>query len=261
MVHAIWKGSISFGLVNIPIKIYVATKPKEIEFNNLCSECNTPLEYKRWCPKCEKEIAWRDVKKGFKISKDKWIVIEKEDLNKIKLPSTKTIDIKQFVDISQIDPIFFEKSYYVVPDEGGVKSYSLLVEALRITNKAAVGKVVMRDKEYLVCLRPFQNGLIMHILFFLSEIKDIKKLKELENLVIVSKEELELAKMLINKLTQQEFNPAKFKDQYTEALKELIKAKSEGKEFKVSAEERVEKAEELISALKESIEKEGEEEK
>lgn len=254
MPRAIFSGAISFGLVHIPIRIYTATESKEIEFHMLCNTCNTPLEYKRWCPKCEKEVAWNDIKKGFKISKERWIILEKEEIEKIKLPSTKTIDIQSFVDVSQIDPIFFEKSYYVVPEETGIKPYSLFVEALRLANKAAIGKVVMREKEYLVALRPFKKGITMHILHYLGEVRDIDKLSELEKLVVVSKEELELAKTLISKLTEEEFDISKFKDQYTEALKQLIKAKAEGKEFEMKAEERVAEAKSLMESLKASVE-------
>jgi len=253
-MRAIFTGAISFGLVHFPIRIYTSTEAKEIEFHNLCNVCMTPLQYKRWCPKCEKEVAWQDIKKGFKISKEKWVILEKEEIEKIKLPSTKTIDIQHFVDISQIDPIHFEKTYYVVPEEGGVKPYSLFVEALRLSNKAAIGKVVLRNKEYLICLRPFKKGLCMHILYYIREIRDINQLSELKNLVVVSKEELELAKALISKLTEEEFAPEKFKDQYTEALKELIKAKAEGKEFKVKEEKPAEEAKGLMEALKASVE-------
>jgi DNA end-binding protein Ku len=254
-MRAIWSGSISFGLVNLPIKIYTATEPKEIEFHNLCPECHTPLTYKRWCPKCEKEVSWQEIKKGFKISKERWIVLEKEEIEKLKIPSTKTIDIQEFIDVSQIDPIYFEKAYFVVPEETGKKAYSLFVEALRLANKAAVGKIVLRDKEYLVVLRPFKKGLVMHILFYLREIRDIEKLPELERLVVVSKEELELAKALISRLTKEEFDISKFKDEYTEALKQLIKAKAEGKEIEVKAEEKpVEEAKSLMEALKASVE-------
>jgi DNA end-binding protein Ku len=253
-VRAVWSGSISFSLVSIPVRIYTATEPKEIEFHMLCNVCNTPLEYKRWCPKCKKEVAWQDIKKGFKISKERWVVLEKEEIEKIKLPSTKTIEIESFVDVSQIDPIFFEKSYYIVPEESGIKAYSLFVEALRLANKAAIGKVVLKNKEYLVCLRSFKKGIVMHILYFLREIRDIDQLSELKNLVVVSKEELELAKTLIGKLTEEGFDPSKFRDRYTEALKELIKAKAEGKEFEVKAEERVAEAKSLMEALKASVE-------
>lgn len=254
-MRAIWSGSISFGLVNIPIKIYTATEPKEIEFHNLCPDCHSPLQYKRWCPKCEKEVTWQEVKKGFKISKERWIVLEKEEIEKIKIPSTKTIEIQQFIDVSQIDPIYFEKAYYVVPEETGIKAYSLFVEALRLANKAAIGKVVLKNKEYLVVLRPFKKGLAMHILFYIREIRDIEQLPELQNLVVVSKEELELAKILIGKLTEEEFDISRFKDQYTEALKKLIKAKAEGKELEIKVEEKpVEEAKNLMESLKASVE-------
>lgn len=254
MPRAIFKGAISFGLVHIPIKIYTAAESKEIEFHNLCPDCLSPLEYKRWCPKCQKEVAWQEIKKGFKISKERWVILEKEEIEKLKLPSTKALEIQSFVDVSQIDPIFFQKSYYVVPEEGGEKPYSLLVEALRLANKAAVGKIVLKNKEYLVCLRPFKKGLVMHLLYFLREIKDIEELPELKNLVVVSKEELELAKALISKLTEEEFDVGKFKDEYTEKLKELIKAKAEGKEIEMKAEERVVEAKSLMEALKASVE-------
>ncbi|MEM7814392.1 MAG: Ku protein [Candidatus Aenigmatarchaeota archaeon] len=254
MPRAIFTGAISFGLVHIPIRIYTATESKEIEFHNLCPECLSPLEYKRWCPKCQKEVAWQDVKKGFKISKERWVVLDKEEIEKLKLPSTKALEIQSFIDVSQIDPIFFQKAYYVVPEEGGEKPYSLLVEALRLANKAAIGKVVLKNKEYLVCLRPFKKGLVMHLLYFLREIKDIEELPELKNLVVVSKEELELAKALISKLTEEEFDASKFKDEYTEKLKELIKAKAEGKEVEIKAEERVAEAKSLMEALKASVE-------
>jgi DNA end-binding protein Ku len=253
-MRAIWSGSISFGLVSIPIKIYSATEAKEIEFHNLCNVCHTPLQYKRWCPKCKKEVKWEDIKKGYKITKEKWVVLEKEDLEKIRIPSTKTIEIQQFTDVSQIDPIYFEKTYYVVPEEAGVKAYSLFVEALRLANKAAIGKVVLRNKEYLVALRALGKGIAMHVLYYLGEIRDIGQLSELKNLVVVRKEELELARVLIEKLTKNEFDPKKFKDKYTEALKELIKAKTEGKEFIVKEKKPAEEAKTLMESLKASVE-------
>lgn len=253
-MHAIFSGNISFGLVTIPIKIYSATETKEIEFHNLCNICHTQLQYKRWCPTCQKEVSWADIKKGFKISKERWIILEKEEMEKLRIPSTKIIEIVQFIDVSQIDPIFFEKSYYIAPEEAGLKAYSLFVEALRLANKAAIGRVVIRNKEYVVAIRPFKKGLVMHVLFYLGEIRDIEKLKELERLVVVSKEELELAKLLIGKLSVEEFDISKFKDRYAEAIKELIKAKVEGRKYEVKPEERVAEAKGLLEALKASVE-------
>jgi len=219
----------------------------------VCGTCGSQLLFRRWCPKCQKEVSWDETERGYKISEDKWIIIKKEDLERIKIPTTKIIEIKEFIDVSQIDPIFFEKPYYIVPQETGVKAYSLFVEALRLANKAALGKVVMRNKEYLVALRAFKKGIVMHVLYYLGEVREIEELSELKNLVVVSKEELELARMLIQKLTESEFDPKKFKDAYTEALMELIKAKAEGKSVEVK-EEKVEKAKELMEALKASVE-------
>jgi DNA end-binding protein Ku len=253
MTRAIWTGSISFGLVNIPIRVYSATESRVISFNNLHKECGTPLVYKRWCPKCEKEVAYEDIEKGYKITKEKYVVIKKEDLEKLRLKTTKAIEIQEFVDASQIDPIFLEKSYYIVPEETGIKAYSLFVEALRIANKVAIGKVVMRNKEYLVALRAFKKGLVMHILHYIGEVKNIEELSELKNLVTVKEEELKLAQALISKLTEQEFDVSKFKDTYTEELMKLIKAKAEGKEVEIK-EEKVPETKELVEALKASIE-------
>lgn len=253
MPRAVWKGSISFGLVNIPIKIYSATQPRQVDLHTVCSKCGTKLEYKRWCPTCQREVPWNEIDRGYKISKEKWVIIKKSDLEKIRVPSTKTIEIGEFVDVNQIDPIFFEKSYFVVPEETGIKAYSLFVEALKLANKAAIGKITMRNKEYVVALRHFKKGIVMHVLFYLGEVKKIEELPELKNLVVVKKEELELARMLIQKLTQPQLDMGKFKDSYTEALMELIKAKAEGKTIEVREEKR-EEAKSLMEALKASVE-------
>ncbi len=253
MPKSIWNGSISFGLVNIPVKVYSATKSGKISFQILCKEGH-PIEYKRWCPVEQREVKWEEIKKGYKISKDNYVIIEKDELKNIRLPTTKTIEILEFVDAPQIDPIYIDKSYYVVPEDTGIKAYSLFVEALNLANKIAIGKVVMRDKEYLVALRAYKKGIIMHVLHYIGEIKPIEELDELKKLVVVKKEELKLAELLIQKLTQDEFKIEKFSDTYTEAVKNLIKAKLEGKEFEVKSEEKVEEAKSLMEALKASVE-------
>jgi DNA end-binding protein Ku len=254
-MRAIWKGSITFGLVNIPIKIYAATEQREIEFHNLCPDCNTPLKYKRWCPTCEREVGWAELKKGYKITKGKWIVLDKSEIAKVRIPSMKTVDIIQFIDLPQIDPIYFQKTYYVVPEEIGVKAYSLFVEALRVTNKAAIGKVVLKNKEFIVCLRPYRKGLAMHILYYVGEIRDIEQLEELKHLVVVSEEELKLAQALIQGLARKELKLEEFKDRYTEALKELIKARAAGEVYEVKPEKVAVEAKELMEALKASVER------
>ena len=256
-MRAVWSGSISFGLVNIPIKLYSATEERQIAFRNLHSKCHTPLVQKRWCPTCQREVPWEEVEKGYKVTKEKWVVFSKEELEKLRPTAAKSIEIKEFVDVTQIDPIFYGKAYYVVPQEGGVKAYSLFVEALRLANKAAIGKVVMRNKEYVVAIRPFKKGLVMHVLYYLGEVRKIEELSELKNLVVISKEELELAKALIAKLTEGEFDMGKFKDTFTEELIKVIKAKAEGKLIETKEEKPVEEAKSLIEALKASVESVG----
>jgi len=254
-MKAIFSGTISFGLVTIPIKIYTATQPKEVEMHNLCGVCNTPLVYKRWCPKCQKEVEWNEIKKGFRISKEEWVVIEKSEIESIKLKSTKTIEILMFTDPSQLDPLFIQKSYIIVPAEEGLKAYSLLVEALSLLNKIAIGKVTLKNKEYVVALRAYKEALLMHALYYKNEIKDISKLSELKSLPKVTKEEIELARVLIEKLSKEKLELEQFKDEYSEKLKQLIKAKVEGKQIvEEEAREKEVKAKSLMEALKASVE-------
>jgi DNA end-binding protein Ku len=254
-MKAVFSGSITFGLVTIPIKIYTATQPKEVEFHSLCGTCNTPLVYKRWCPNCQKEVKWNEIKKGFRISKEKWVIVEKSELESIKLKSTKTIEILMFTDPSQLDPLFIQKSYIIVPAEEGLKAYSLLVEALSLLNKIAIGKVTLKNKEYVVALRAYKEALLMHALYYKNEIKEISKLSELRSLPKVTKEEIELARVLIEKLTKDKLELEQFKDEYSEKLKQLIKAKVEGKQIvEEEAKEKEVKAKSLMEALKASVE-------
>ena len=253
-MKAIFTGAISFGLINIPVRIYAATESTAVSLHLFCNISNTPLEYIRWCPVCKKKIEWKDVRHGYRLSKDSWVILEKEELEKIKLPTTKTIDVQQFVDASQIDPIYFEKAYYVAPEEPGMRPYTLFTEALRTINKAAVGKVVLRNKEHIVCLRPFHKGLAMHTMYYANEIRNIDSLPELGSMATVNKNELELAMKLITNLTEEVFDATQFKDQYTESLKKLVRAKAEGKEFKAEEKKPAEETKNLAEALKISIE-------
>src|SRR4029078_6277656 len=170
-----------FGLVNIPIKLYSATEDRVFSFNQLCKNSHR-IQYKRWCPIEEREVPYEEIKKGYEVSKDNYVVIEKTELENIKIKTTKTIDIKQFVDDKELDPIFIEKSYYVGPDSKTVdKAFTLLVNILRTTNKVGIGKVVLRDREQLVALRSYQRGIVMHALHFLDEIRPIDEIKELSD--------------------------------------------------------------------------------
>jgi DNA end-binding protein Ku len=278
--RSIWKGSISFGLVNIPIKLYTTTDyNNEFSFNQLDKEGHR-IQYKKWCPVEEREIPYSEIKKGYEISKDKYVLVEKDDLEKIKAKTTKTIDIKEFIDTKEFDPILVEKSYYVAPDTGNSgghknsknktknissasnKAYNLFASTIRETDKIAIGKVVLKDREHLVALRSYQKGLIMHQLIYQEEIKPIDEVEGMpgsENSVPIppmDEREIELGKILVDNLTNKEFDASQYSDDYSKQLADLISAKSQGKAY--TFEETYEKndvGDNLLEALKASVQK------
>jgi DNA end-binding protein Ku len=256
--RSIWKGSISFGLVNIPIKVFSATEDRVFSFNQLCDNGHR-IQYKRWCPVEDREVSYDEIKKGYEVSKDNYVVIQKEELNKIKIKTTKIIDIEEFVDQQEVDPIFIEKSYYVVPDSKTAdKAYSLFVNILKSTKKVAIGKVVFRDREQLVALRAYQRGIVMHILHFLDEIRPQDEIKEISEVasatVKLTEQELNLGKTLVEQLTSDELDIGEYSDAYTKQIEELIEAKAKGKEL-VTAPEMATPGttKDLLSALKASV--------
>ncbi len=274
LVSTIWTGSISFGLVNVPVRLYTTIDTsKDFSFNQLDKEGHR-IQYKKWCPVEEREVAYSEIKKGYEIAKDQYVVVEKQDLEKIAVESTRTIDIKEFIDEQELDPLFVEKSYYIAPDSSDKrarkkikgnsapavqdKAYSLLVKVLHDTKKAAIGKVVLRgEKEHLVAIRAYQRGLVLHTLHYLSEIKPLEAITEISEAKVPSIDEKErsLGHMLVENLTTKDFDISSYHDEYTEELEKLINAKARGK---VSIVRQVTKepqqTQDLIAALKASLE-------
>jgi DNA end-binding protein Ku len=276
-----WKGTISFGLVNIPVKLYNAIDTSQkISFNQLDSKGHR-MQYKKWCPVEEREVPYTEIKKGYELAKDKYVVIEKQDLEKIAIESTSTIAIKEFIDEQELDPLFVERSYYIAPDSTDKrkskkkkqdkdassstaniqdKAYSLLVKVLHDTEKIAIGKVVLRDgeKEHLVAIRAYQRGFILHTLHYLDEIRPVEDIKEISETKVpeIDKNEMALGKLLVENLTSKGFDISRYNDEYTEKLQDLIKAKSEG-EVKVirQAVKKPRQTQDLIEALKASLAK------
>ena len=255
--RTIWKGSISFGLVNIPIGIYIATEDKLISFNQL-DEKGHKIRYKKWCQVEEREVPYEEIQKGYEVSKDNFVVIEKSDLDQVKIKTTKTIDIKEFVDAKNLDPIFVEKSYYIAPDTKTVsKAYQLFANVLQDTHKIAIGKVVLKDKERLIALRPYQRGLVMHILHYLEEIRPIDEIGAIDAVPKgkSDEQELTLGKTLVENLTSKSFDPSKYSDVYTAKLKKMIEAKAHGKMLVVNEQPEPESGMDLLEALKASVSK------
>src|SRR5215213_5910857 len=258
--RTIWKGSISFGLVNIPVQVFVATQKDEFSSFNQLDEKGHKIKYKKWCPIEEREVPWSEIKKGYEITKNDYVVIEKEDLDRIKLKTNNTIEVKEFIKSEEFDPIFIEKNYYVGPDPGkkkteaASKAYSLLVKILNETKKTAIGKVVLREKEHLVALRAYQRGLVMHQLKYLDEIRPMDEIGNLDSLQKVDSKELSLGKTLVESLTTEKFDPGQYSDTYAKELEKIIEAKSKGQRVvPKQVDEEHEETTDIIEALKASL--------
>ena len=238
--HTIWKGSISFGLVNIPVKLYTTSdNNNDFSFNQLDDKGHR-IKYRKWCPIEDREVSYSELKKGYQISKDNYAVIEKEDLDKIKLKTTQSIDVKEFIDSTDFDPLLIEKSYYVAPEKNkkaGVidKAYTLFAKIINETNKIAIGKVVLKDREHLVALRAYQRGIVMHQLRYIDEIKPVDEIEGMDGSISsqqssIDDKELSLGKTLVENLSSKEFDISQYSDEYTKQLEQLINAKIAGKQ-------------------------------
>ena len=262
--RAIWKGSISFGLVNIPIQVFSATQKEEYtSFNQLCDKGHK-IKYKKWCPVEEREVPWSEIKKGYEITKNDYVVLEKEEIENIKLKTTNTVEVKEFIESEEFDPIFIEKNYYVGPDAGKkksetpIKAYALFVKILHETGKIAIGKVVLREKEQLVALRAYQRGLVMHQLKYLDEIRPMDEIGGLESLQKIDAKELSLGKALVDNLTTDKFDPGQYSDTYAKELEKIIEAKSKGEKVTINeVEKKTEETTDIIEALKASLKVKG----
>jgi len=259
MARAIWKGSISFGLVNIPIALYPATRREELKFRLLRKSDLSPVNYKRVAEKDGKEVAWDQIVKGYEYEKGKYVVLKDEDFQRVDLEATQTVDIKDFVDQEEIDPMFFYKPYYLEPQKGGDKAYALLRDSLKDTKKVGVAKVVIKTRQYLAGVKPEDGVLVLELMHFADELADPEKL-HLPKKMEVGKREMTMAKSLIDGMTSK-WEPEKYKDDYREALMEVIEEKVEagGKEI----EEKPRKAPkptkviDLVSVLQKSLEQTG----
>src|SRR2546429_5753190 len=259
MARAIWKGSISFGLVNIPIALYSATRSEELKFRLLRKTDLSPINYKRVAEKDGREVAWDEIVKGYEYEKGKFVILKDEDFQRVDIEATQTVDIQDFVDLEEIDPMFFYKPYYLEPQNWGDKAYALLRDALKDTNKVGVAKVVIKTRQYLAGVKPEDGALVLELMHFADELADPEKLhvpKKME----VGKREMSMAKSLIDTMSSK-WNPEKYKDDYREALMEVIEEKVEagGKEIaeKPRKAPKPTKVIDLVSVLQKSLEETG----
>jgi DNA end-binding protein Ku len=256
MPRSIWTGAISFGLVTVPVKLYSAVNRKTVRFHQLSGKTGVRIAQKRVDPQSGDEVPYEDIVKGYELSPDRYVVIEPAELDTLQPKKTKTIEIEDFVELSQIDPIFYDHPYYLAPGPGGAKPYRLLLEAMAETEKVAIARVVIRSKEQLVAIRAMGDVLEMATMLFADEVADPERLDELPDPkeVKTTKREVDVAKQLIGSLAG-DFEPGKYHDTYREDVLQLIERKAEGKEIAVQpeAEEEQAPAPDLMSALKASL--------
>ncbi len=252
MPRPIWKGAITFGMISIPVKLYGATESKDLAFNTLHRECKSRLKQKRWCPVHDREVSADEVVRAFEYVKDQYVEIEDEDLDKMPIPSKHTIELSSFVKQAEIDPVYFERTYYLEPEQVGLKPYALLMRALKTKQVSAMAKVALRNKESLCVLRPSEHGVLMlETLFYPDEIRtqDLPESPE----VLVSQPELNMALSLVEML-EEPFDPKRYHDEYRNALLEVIEAKRSGQEMVAQPEAPMPKTVDLMAALKASLE-------
>jgi DNA end-binding protein Ku len=251
MPRAMWKGAISFGLVTIPVSVYPATEEKTLRFNQLHDEDGGRIRMKRVCSIDGEEVGYEHIVKGYEYEKDRYVILTDEDFEAIPVESSRAIDIQQFVELEEIDPMQYKKSYYLVPEETGAKAYALLREALNRSGKVGIAKVSFRDKEHLAALRFRDDAFVLETMYWPDEIREAD-FGGVDVSAKVRPNELEMAQTLIDNLTA-DWDPTEFKDDYREALLRIVEAKINGEEIEVVEAEPTAKVVDLMEALKASV--------
>jgi DNA end-binding protein Ku len=263
MARAIWSGAISFGLVNVPVKLYSATSPKTVRFHQLSSKTGARIRQKRVDPSTDEEVPYEEIVKGYEITPDRYVMIDPQELDALDPKATKTIDIVEFVDISEIDPIYYDHSYYLAPATGGAKPYRLLLEAMKESGKVGIGRVVLRSKQQLCALRPTGEALTLTTMLWGDEVLSPDRLDELDSVdeAEASDRELKMAEQLIESLSA-DWDPNEFQDEYRQQVLDLIERKAAGEEIAVQPQaEEPEAAPDLMAALEASLAAVGTEDK
>ncbi|MBI4483650.1 MAG: Ku protein [Acidobacteria bacterium] len=252
-MRTIWKGSVVLGLVSVPVRLQAAISADEVHFHMLHKECHSRTRQQIFCPVCQRTIDRKETEKGYEYEEDKYVVVDEKELEKLEAERSRTIEIIQFVQIQQVDPIYYDRPYYLTPDEVGEKAYQLLTKAMKEAGRVALGKFVLKSQEHLVLIRPADDGLMLHFMRYEHELRkltDYWKPGKME----VREKELRLAEQLVESLTE-DFSPEKYKDEYRESLLGLIQAKIEGRSVAVVEPKReMGQVVNLMDALKKSLE-------
>jgi DNA end-binding protein Ku len=251
MATPIWKGHVTFGLITIPVRLYAAARSERVSFNQLHKQCHTRLKQPLFCPTCNRNVERSEVEKGFEHEKDQYVLFGEDELEKIAPPSASAMEILEFVNLAEVDPLYYDASYLVVPEEAGRKAYRLLVKAMEDSGFAAIAKLYMHQREYTVILRPRADGLTLHTMFYPNEIREVTEYGQTDG-TEVKAQELKLAQQLLGSLAGK-FTPENYSDQYQQRVKDLIEAKLKGQTVTVAPQAKLAPVIDLMEALKKSI--------
>lgn len=252
-MRSLWKGSISFGLVNIPVRLFAATEKKSVRFRYLHAPCRTPIEYRKVCPTCNREVPMDEIVKGYEYEKGRFVVVNEDDFARIPAETTKSIAIVDFVRSEEVDPIYYDRSYYLAPGETGEKAFQLLLQSMAGAAMAAIIRVVLRSRQALGVLRVFQDSLVLETIFYPDEVRPLTELPHWNREHRIEENELQMARQLIENLTAS-FSPEKYTDDYRRALLEIIEGKITGEEPLAAPPAEKGEVIDLVEALKASVE-------
>ncbi|KIL36495.1 DNA repair protein [Cohnella kolymensis] len=254
-MHTVWKGAISFGLVHVPVKMFTATEDKDVHLRMIHKNCGTPISYTRSCPHCTTEVEWEDISRGYEYEKGRFVLFDDEELDAIKPENTRTIQILDFVDLTEIDPVYFAKPYYLSPDQAGSGAYNLLLEAMRQSGKIGIAQIAIRSKSSLAAIRALNNCICMETMHFPDEIRSLAQVPNLPQQANINERELTMARMLIDQLSAP-FEPEKYTDEYRAALQDAIQRKIAGQGIDVVTAPAAERTNviDLMAALQASLE-------
>lgn len=251
MASTVWKGYLSFGLISIPVRLFAAARSERVSFNQIHEKCGSRIKQQIFCPTCERVVERSELAKGFEVEKNRFVLVEDEEIKKIAPNSSDTMEILEFVHADQVDPIYFDSSYFMVPEEAGKKAYHLLLETMKKSGYSALAKIAMHQREFTVIIRPHSNGLTLHTMFYPEEVREVPEYGHSDN-VSLKPQEIALAEQLVEGLAA-DFEPQKYHDEYQAKLQQLIEAKREGLEVKGEEPRKQAPVIDIMAALKKSL--------
>jgi DNA end-binding protein Ku len=252
MATSVWKGYLTFGLISIPIRLFSAARTERISLNQLHNVCKTRIRMPLYCPHCEKQVPRNEIIKGYEYEKDQYVLFNEEELDKIEPQSARSMEILEFVKVNEIDPLYYDASYYVTPEDEGKKAYQLLLAAMQESGYAAIAKLTMHQREHIVVVRPRANGMTLHTMYYTNEIREVAEYGQSDKSAEPKPAEKKLAEQLIESLAAK-FEPEKYKDQYQESMRAMIDAKQAGQEVAEAPHPKLAPVIDLMEALKKSI--------